>query len=124
MTAETPSAPSDECLVYRLIKPEWIAPDGTRPKSQAFSDHPEDGALSVFLSDEMEAGGKTVSDLKQLMPGYSVCGATVAEFRTLGQVIVRDPIDVFPGHAAVRDVTGKRSGGARSKLAKTVRWYD
>jgi hypothetical protein len=124
VTTEIPSVPSDECLVYRLIKPEWVTPDGSRPKSQAFSDHRDDGALSVFLSDEMDAEGKTVADLRKLMPGYSVCGASVAEFRALRQTITRDPTDLFPGHAAVRDVTGKRSGGTRSKLAKVVRWYE
>lgn len=116
--------PADHCLLYRLIRPDWVAPDGNRPKSQAFSDHPADGALSMFLSDEMEAAGKTVADLAKLWPGYRVCGITVGQVRALGQQVVRDPIEEFPGHAAVRDLTGRRSGGTRAKLAKAVKWCE
>src|SRR5262249_7478461 len=122
--ANIPDLPPDGCLLYRMIRPDWVVPDGSRPKSQAFSDHPQDGALSAFLSDEMEAAGKTVADLRKLWPGYLVCSITVGEVRALGQAIERQPIDEFPGHAAVRDLSGRRSAGTRVKLAKAVRWSE
>jgi hypothetical protein len=121
---DIPRVPSDDCLLYRLIRPDWVMPDGGRPKSQAFSDHPADGALSMFLSDEMEAAGKTVADLGKLWPGYRVCWITVGQVCALGQEVVRDPIEQFPGHAAVRDRSGRRSAGTRARLAKAVKWCE
>ena len=75
-------------------------------------------------SHQMEAAGNTVADLGSLWPGYRVCGITVGQVRALGQQVVRDPIKEFPGHAAVRDLTGRRSAGTRAKLAKAVKWYE
>jgi hypothetical protein len=113
----------DECRLYRLVRPDWIKADGERPTSQAFADHPSDGAMSVYLADEMERAGVTVDDLLARWEGYSVCWFTAGELRKLGQIVSRDADGVFPGHGAVRDRTGRRSARTRSDLARLARWH-
>jgi len=44
-------------MAFRLIKPEWVRPDGQRPTSQAFQDHRRSEAMSVYLEDEIHVGG-------------------------------------------------------------------
>jgi hypothetical protein len=118
----------DHVRVFRCVDAEegiLIEADGsTRPKSSAFSDHRLDGAMSVYLEDEMLADGKTPQDLLDLWPGYRLCYHTVGEYRELGQVIVRQPHGSFPGHANVTDGSGRRSASRRTKLAKSARWLD
>jgi hypothetical protein len=114
----------DDCVAFRLIKPEWVKPDGQRPTSQAFQDHPRSGAMSVYLEDEIHEAGRSPVELLDLWPGYRLCHITVGRLREeFGQVIDRVPDDSFPGHALVRDPAGKRSAGTRSRLASAVTWY-
>jgi len=112
--------------VFRFVKEDDVMPteNGERPKSSCFSDHREDGAMSVFLEDEIVAEGRKPEELYEIWPGYRVCYHTVAEYRELGQIIRRKKIADFPGHANVTDRTGKRSAGRKTRLAKTARWLD
>jgi hypothetical protein len=117
----------DDCLVYRLIKRNWVKPaefgDRDRPTSEAFSDA-SDGYMSVFLADEMSASGKTVDDLLKTFDIYPYCcWWTAGALVQLRQVIVRQPIEAFPGHGGVRDISGRRSAGTRRKLAMAAKWY-
>lgn len=123
MTADIP----DGVRVFRCVKEDDVVDkgDGTvRPKSSVFSDHREDGAMSVYLEDEILAEGKKPEDLLKLWPGYRLCYLTAREYRDLNQHIERAPDDVFPGHANVTDNAGKRSAGRRTKLAEKARWLD
>jgi hypothetical protein len=116
----------DDTRVFRCVRADAIVVDDVtgreRPKSSVFSDHKEDGAMSVYLEDEILADGKKPEDLLQLWPGYRICYLTVGQLRELGQVIVRASIEEFPGHANVTDAQGKRSNGLRTKLAKRAEW--
>jgi hypothetical protein len=111
---------SDECRAFRLIRPEWMKTDLTppRPSSQAFQDRAESGAMSVYLEDEILSAGLKVSDLQQRWEGYRIVHLIVKQLRDdFGQEVVRDPQPDFPGHALVRDPSGKRSAGKRSRMA-------
>src|SRR5512135_2279935 len=125
MCALTPGQEiGDDCVVYRLIRPDRIKSNG-RPSSQNFSDSASDGYMSVFLSDEMAQEGRTVEDLLKGWPGYKACWFTAAQlWNELHQVLVRRPIPDFPGHAGVRDTRGRRSNRTRSLMAEAARWYE
>jgi hypothetical protein len=117
----------DDVRVFRCVKDEdvIVQDDGkVRPKSSVFSDHRDDGAMSVYLEDEIIAAGKKPEDLLTLWPGYRLCYLTAGEYRQLNQRIVRAHDDAFPGHANVTDGAGKRSGGRRTKLAQKARWLE
>lgn len=114
--------------VFRLVRPDGIMSneDGSsRPQSAIFSDHRSDGAMSVFLEDEIIAAGKTPYDLLQVFdPTYKVCWHYASEYFDLGQDITRAKDDIFPGHANVTDITGRRTGTKKSKLALSARWLE
>jgi len=120
------SEPDDDVRVFRFVKRDDIVrqeDETVRPKSSAFSDHRSDGAMSVFLENEILDGGRSPEELLQLWgEEYVVCYHTVREYRELGQVIAPAAIDEFPGHANVTDGAGKRSAGRKTKLAKSARW--
>lgn len=117
-----------ECRVHRLIKGAWVKPaefgDGDRPTSQSFSDSDEDGCMSVFLADDMDRAGVTVVDLLKCFPEYEYCCSwTVKQLNDLGETVVRQPIDEFPGHAGVaRSTGGSRGAKARRRLAVQAEW--
>lgn len=100
--------------------------DGSsRPQSAIFSDHPSDGAMSVFLEDEIVAAGRSPEGLFQVFDSsYEICWHYASEYFALGQNIERAKDEIFPGHANVTDTTGKRSAGKRSKLALSARWLN
>ena len=118
----------DTCRVIRVLRPSDLMPasDGkTRPKSSAFTDSRRDGAMSVFLEDDVIAAGKQPEDLLALdmfEPGSVLAYHELGYYRNNGQDVRRRPIDEFPGHANVRDTTGKRSGGIMTRMAKSARW--
>jgi hypothetical protein len=119
-TDQVPEEIDGSCRAFRLIKPDWMKTDLTpvRPSSVAFQDHPEDHAMSVYLEDEILLSGLSVEELQKNWDGYWVFSVTVGELReTFGQVVTRDPQPGFPGHGAVRDSSGKRSAGKRSRMA-------
>jgi hypothetical protein len=117
---------ADDVRAFRLVRPDDVVHDDLtdkdRPKSSVFTDHPEDGAMSVFLEDEILAAGKKPEDLLSSWPGYKICYLTVGQLREYGQLIARAPADNFPGHANVTDSSGKRNGGRKTKLAKGAQW--
>lgn len=118
---QVPDKIDRSCRAFRLIKPEWVKTDLTpiRPSSVAFQDHPEDGAMSVYLEDEILLAGLSVEELQKGWDGYWVFALTVGELReAFGQEVVRDPQPKFPGHGAVRDISGKRSPKKRSRMAE------
>jgi hypothetical protein len=112
----------DACVAYRLIRPDWIKPDG--PSSAAFQDHPGDGKMSVFLADAIEAEGRRIEELAESMPGYRICELTVGELRELGEVVTRQANDFFPGHANCKSDKGNRPGSIRKKISRKARWVD
>jgi hypothetical protein len=120
LDASTP-IPGD-CKAYRLIRPDWMKPglSPPRPSSQAFQDHPRSGAMSAYLGDAIQAAGKSPSDLQKMKAwqGYWIFSLTVQQLRDeFGQEVQRDPQPDFPGHALIRDPSGRRSQGKRSKMA-------
>lgn len=100
--------------------------DGSqRPQSGVFSDHKTDGAMSVFLEDEIVAEGQQPEDLFDIFgPTYEVCWHYADEYFDLGQRIERAKEEIFPGHANVTDSSGKRSAASKSKLALSARWLE
>jgi hypothetical protein len=81
--------------------------------------------MSVFLEDEIIAAGKSPQDLFQVFdPTYEICWHYASEYFDLGQNIERAKDDIFPGHANATDLTGRRSGSKRSKLALSARWLE
>ena len=81
--------------------------------------------MSVFVEDWILASGKTVQELSLKFPNHRLTWMTVAEYEELGQTLEPAPVDdFFPGHAAVRDGSGRRSAGTKTKMAKRSRWLD
>ena len=106
---------NDSELWRRIPIWQWVpddqAPSGHRPSSDAFND-PE---LSVVLAVECTGG------LATLLKGHDRFGVvtfTVGEIRAFGWGIVRKPDPDLPGHC---HVTGKKTHGQRSRLAKACR---
>jgi hypothetical protein len=96
-----------------------------RPQSAIFSDHKADGAMSVFLEDEIVAQGRQPEELFQAFdPSYEICWHYAEEYFSLGQRIERSKDEIFPGHANVTDRGGKRPAAKRSKLALSARWLE
>lgn len=122
MQLDDDSPISDDCIAFRLVRPDWITPD--RPSSAAFQDHPDDGQMSVFLSDGIADAGCLPEQLVTELPGYKICRLTVGELRELGEVVTRSKSDFFPGHANCKNANGDRSGSVRKKLAKRVKWLE
>jgi len=114
---------SEDCKALRLVRSDWIK-DNDKPSSIAFQDRRESGAMSIFLEDDILNDGESVENLLALWPNYRICYLTVGELRSeFKQEIERKNIDEFPGHALVRDLSGKRSQGTRSRMAQKARWY-
>jgi hypothetical protein len=111
-----------------LVRPDGIVSneDGSkRPQSAIFSDHRADGAMSVFLEDEIVAQGRQPEELFDVFdPTYEVCWHYVDEYSDLGQQIERAESEEFPGHANVTDSSGKRSAARKTKLALSARWLE
>src|SRR5258708_40112160 len=98
------------------MKPDLTPP---RPSSAAFQDRSETGAMSVYLQDEIEHAGYVPRDLLKRWAGYWIYSLTVGQLRDeFGQDVSRDPMPDFPGHALVRDATGKRTQGKRTRMAE------
>jgi len=115
-----PTPIHDECRAFRLVRPDWVKRDldPPRPSSVAFQDRRETGAMSVYLEDEILTAGRSISELQKAWHGYWVFYLTVRQLRgDFGQIVTRDHQDSFPGHALVKDPTGKRSQGKKSKMA-------
>lgn len=115
----------DDCVVYRLIKPEWVkeTDQGERPSSQAFTNTREDARMSIYLKDTMDNEGKKIEDLLEQRPGYRAVWFYASELRELGQEIARDDQLDFPGHALVEHLGGRnRSQSVRTKLSEKARW--
>ncbi len=75
--------------------------------------------MSVYLQDEIELAGYVVGDLLKHWEGYWIFSIPVLQLRqSFGQEISRDPRPDFPGHALVRDLTGRRGPGKRSRIAE------
>jgi len=74
--------------------------------------------MSVYLEDEIALAEKRPGDLQEIWPGYWIFCLTGKQLQEeFGQQVSRDPQDDFPGHALVRDPSGKRSPSKRSKMA-------
>jgi len=74
--------------------------------------------MSVYLEDEIVSAGLSVEELQKRWDGYWVFSLTVDQLRVdFQQEVVRDPQSDFPGHALVRDRSGKRTQGKRSRMA-------
>jgi hypothetical protein len=109
-----------ECRALRLVRPDWMKVElvPPRPSSQAFQDRPESQAMSVYLADDIVAAGRSIDELQKLWEGYWIFSLTINQLRDdFGQEVIRDPQANFPGHALVRDPSGKRSAGKRSRMA-------
>lgn len=109
------SIPLETELWRRIPFRQWVPDDsrteGYRPSSDAF----DDAELSVVIASECQGG---LSTLLRGHPRYGVASFTVGEVRALGWGIVRAPDNELPGHA---HVTGKKTHGQRSRLAKACR---
>jgi hypothetical protein len=74
--------------------------------------------MSVYLEDEINSAGRSLAELFKLWEGYWVFSLTVNQLRAeFDQEVVRDHQPDFPGHALVRDRSGKRSQGKKSRMA-------
>lgn len=116
----TPEEISGDCRAFRLVKYDWVKVDlePPRPSSQAFQDRQESGAMSVYLEDEIVLNGHSLAELQKRWEGYWIFSLTVNQLREeFAQEVVRDPQSDFPGHALVRDPSGKRTQSKRSRMA-------
>lgn len=122
---------ADQCRVFRMIRPDWIK-DGEnglkRPKSQAFSNSSDDGAMSVFLEDGLAHAGFTLDDVlyheRWRGTPYGVWSFSAKFLRAdLGQLIIRDPVPDIPGHGAVSHPgSNRRPDAVRAKMARCGEW--
>ena len=82
--------------------------------------------MSVFLEDDIlttkNRRSEQLLELPLFQPGSSLAYLELDYFRLNDQVVTRRPIDAFPGHANVRDRSGRRSGGKMTRMAKASKW--
>ena len=117
---ETIQAIDDSVRALRLVKAEWVKVDLSPriPSSQAFQDRRESGAMSVYMEDELRAVGRSLEDLRKRWEGYWIFSLTVGQLKNeFGQDAPSRSAARLPGHGLVRDPTGKRSQGKRSRMA-------
>jgi hypothetical protein len=128
----------DSSRVIRVIRPSGLMPrDETqpttpdlaskRPKSPEFSVSREDGAMSVFLEDDILAAGRSLEEILTLdmfESGSVLCWLPISFYREQGHAVTRRDIRQFPGHANVRGSNGKLTSGAQTRLAKNSRWLE
>jgi hypothetical protein len=93
---------------HQLIRDD-AAEGGLRPSSATF----DDAELSVALSSEC-----SLDELLVGHNGFGVVSFTAGQARAFGWGVVRAPSEDYPGHA---HVTGKKTQGQRSRLAKACR---
>jgi hypothetical protein len=113
--SDDPSIPDDAELWRRIPYWHWhpdpSVPAGHRPSSAAFDD-PE---LSVVIAAECPGGMDAILVGHE---GFGVASFTAGEARRFGWGVVRVPLAESPAHA---HVTGRKTGGQRSELAKACR---
>jgi hypothetical protein len=130
--SDDPSIPDDEVL-YRVISTanvEWSGTIPVRVQTNAFQDKPMSElpalgvpatAVSVFLSSEMDASGRTAADLPWTVE-HGVATVTAGQVRTEDQGVVRWPNESGPEHAMVFTLTGtKKSKGQSKRIAATAK---
>jgi hypothetical protein len=114
------------CRAFRMLRPDWIkvVNGQRRPSSQAFQDRSESNAMSVYLEDDIVKDGRSPDELYTVFAGYSICFLSVADLQDrFKQEVLVQPVDLFPGHALVRDPNGKRTQATRSAMAREATWY-
>lgn len=81
--------------------------------------------MSVFLEPDIIAAGRRPDELlhtNRFETGSRLSWVTLSFYRQQKQIVTRRPVDWFPGHANVRDESGRRSGGKKTKLAGESKW--
>ena len=110
----------DDAVLWRRINPEWRVHDEAqgrwRVSSQAFQDHPNGSAMSVYLASETPGGAQEILAGHE---GYGLAEVTAQLVRDLDQAIVRDPLPEAPSHALV---FGLKSDAVRRTLARAAVW--
>ncbi len=115
--SEVPDDPTipDDSLVYRRITAEWYKVDPAtgqhRLTSAAFSDL--DGAMSITVGIDVEAGEHEPLDVVANHPGYGLVAISVGDLRRLGLGVVRSATD---GELCHGDVHGNKTKGTKNKL--------
>ena len=90
--------------------------DRPKPISSVFRQGGLDGEVSVYLASET-----TAAFITREYPGTFVAELTIAEIRTQGLDVTRDPIPGDPGHC---NITGRKTRAISRTLAALSRWSD
>jgi hypothetical protein len=85
----------DEALWRRLIHPDWIAPDGTRPSSMAFKDR-RSGEVSVHRAELT-----TEAIVVARFPSHGIAECLARVPRDLGLAVLPDPEPDDVSHALI-----------------------
>ena len=108
---------ADELVVLRRVVAADITtdPDGAhRPVSSAFRQGGPDGDVSVYLASET-----TPEFITRHYPGTLVSQLTIAQVRSQGLDVVRDPIPGDPGHC---NIVGRKTRAVTRNLAEVSVW--
>ena len=108
---------ADELVVFRRVVAADITtdPDGApRPISSAFRQGGPDGDVSVYLASET-----TPEFITRYYPGTLVAQLTIAQVRSQGLDVVRDPTPGDPGHC---NIVGRKTRAVTRNLAEVSAW--
>ncbi len=121
-SSDDPTIP-DDSFVYRRIRPGQHKYDNREkrviPNSGNFSDHPQNGPVSVDLCCEMADRGEAETAALKGHESYHLVKIPVRVVRELGLGVVRTPVDDNPCHG---EITGHKSKATKRKLARKAMW--
>lgn len=112
----------DDLILWRRIPKDKVVrcsdADGitkSRPSSDCFSDNLRDGSSMSVFDSKLSLGLESILEGHE---GFGVVALTVGQVRAEGMTVVRTK-DGGSGHC---EVVGKKTSGARSRLAKAAVW--
>jgi hypothetical protein len=111
----------DSAELWRRIPPDWVTWDDEqqrlRPSSQAFKNHRESGAISVFLANAISGPEYALQPPNE---NFYLASITAGFARSVGLAVTADPpVPDVIGHAWLK---GLRSNKTSLKLARGARW--
>lgn len=89
------------------------------PNSAAFADDPDGSPMSVVLVEVLLRGGRGPAEVLKGHEDYALAEITIASVEAEGCVVEAHPLPDEPAHALV---LGKKTQGARKRIAKSAVW--
>jgi hypothetical protein len=114
---------SAEEPLLRRVRPGWIIPDHNRgrwrPSKAAFQNSDDGSPMSVHLASVLQAAGLPLTAALAGHDGYGLVSLTAGLVRSLGQIVVRDPLPNDPAHGLV---VGNKTESRRKNMMEGCEW--